>query len=596
MNKDDNAAVEELTPEVEENVPVVEPVTETVPETTKVEELTPAPTPELKEADLVVSQITTDPVQEPNNTPELKEADVVVSQITTDPVQAKEEVEEVPVVEEATPEVVEVPTEPTNPEPVVEPVPETVPETTPESTEEIVEEPVMIATFDEPIEETPVVEVPVEPVVEVPTVTPDLGQPEVNTEDNVPSFQTFPEEPTTVEETTPETTPEVVEVKEPEPVVEQATETITVQVPDSQPESYQASSQTEVVPTFQQMPEAPTTPEQTEGRTLDEEEPVTEEKPNTIRKIIPLIIVGLIIATIAGFIYVSMKNVPTKSTDPETLIPLRSEDSNTNFLVIGNDTSKKDTIYTQLTGMTQEELKSCSNEKNRLEYSVQRKEIEINGIKYNAVYPCSLDHTINYMIDSEGDNTVDGAVLVINADAEGETQARYLMEALRKTGAEKLVVYVVGTKNLENLNKELRDIISETGFENNTPVLNQTVSNIDELKAKINQTITIKEVNDGPTAVQSHKVIKLYAHFLSKEEGGMENPLSGNVVLNLEIGNEFNTVKLNISKDSSAINPGDNAEIEVELDRQLPLELGLRVPIYNKDSKVIGVGVISELN
>ena len=558
MNNETDATIEELTPEVEESVPVVEelepaPVPETEPVTTP--ETNPEPTtpPELKEADIVVSEITTDPVQEPKEPVEIDG--------TTTIIPIPEDVKEEPVAEEST------------------------------------DEPVMIAIVDEVVEETTP---ETNPPVEVPVVPPELGQPEIPVDDNnVPAFQTFPEETSNepvVEEQV--TTPEpVVEEAAPteEPVVEPSTESITVPAPQEQTETYQASSQTEVVPTFQQMPEAPTTPEQTEGVTLDEEEPIVEDKPNTIRKIIPLIIVGLIIATIAGFIYVSMNNVPTKTTDKETLIPVRSENGKTNVLIVGTNESKKWTIYPSLVGITENDIKECPSEKNRLEYHLIKKDATYNGTDYNVVYPCNLSSTFNYMIDSEGDNTIDGAVLIINADQENVVQAKAFMESLSKTGVKKLVVYIVGSLNVEFIARDIRDAISETGFENNTPVLISTNSNIDELKAKINQTIIREDPSDGPSAIQSHKSIKLYTHFLSKEEGGMEEELKGDVILNLEIGSEYYTVKLTVPKDADPIKPGDNGEISVELDRQLPLETGIRVQVY-KESKVIGLGVISELN
>ena len=103
--------------------------------------------------------------------------------------------------------------------------------------------------------------------------------------------------------------------------------------------------------------------------------------------IVPIIIVIAIIAVIGVFIYMNMTGKGIIGTkDVETLIPVRSESGNTNILVVGNDTSKKDQIYMTITGLTADELSTCPEGKDRLKYNLQEKELEVNGTKYDFYY------------------------------------------------------------------------------------------------------------------------------------------------------------------------------------------------------------------
>ena len=322
-----------------------------------------------------------------------------------------------------------------------------------------------------PQEETPV-EVPAtpetevvpvaDPVVEVPAAAPDLGNPENESkEETVPTFQQMPEE-----EQQPET--ETPAVADPAPSNEQ----ITVPLPDSTSltDMYQAKPAGEAVPTFQQMPEAPTTPVEVvptaDSAPVDLDEEDEDKQKKGIPKIVPLIIIGIVlIAVVAvGIMVIRSKG---NGSSVKTLRPDRSADSSTNIAILGHvDTPKADVVVsiTKLIGVniSKEEVESCKEDENHgMKFGIHYIDMNINGSEYSINYPCGFSSAIKYLVVSEGDKTVDGAILIVSASEGIMPQTREYIITLSKLGINKIVVYIIADGDTAKTEEDVKALLGQ---------------------------------------------------------------------------------------------------------------------------------------
>ena len=508
-----------------------------------------------------------------------------------------------------------------NTAPVESTTPEIAPNVLPPEPAEPTEEPVMIAeNIDEmsqeqltaivpekvetsPPEQKPETPEPAavatDPVIDAP-IAPDLGNPEMeNKESSVPTFQQMPEEETIVAVETPSVT-------NPAPTNEQ----IAVTLPEpSNEDTYQAKSASDQVPTFQQMPEAPTTlvdeASASDNMPIDSEDEEEEQPKKGFNKKIPLIIIGI---TLVAVIAVGIMVMRTKGNGGtvKTLRPNRSVTSSTNIAVLGHvDTPRSELVVAMSKFMsidiTKDEVESCKEEeKHSMTYGVHHIDLNIDGTNYSINYLCGFSSAIKYLIVSEANNTVDGAVSVVSAKEGIMPQTRELVLTLSKLGINKIVVYVIADGDTATVTEDIKKLLEQYNIDNkNTPIVVGNISDektIQELITDIGNWIQ-KETNyNGPSAVQNHKTLKLYTTFKTAEEDGMQDNLTkkNKNKLTFTINNKDYSGKVKFEEGVELIKPGDNQEITITLNENIPIIKGMRVLVSQND-KVIGVGVISEV-
>lgn len=523
--------------------------------------------------------------------------------------------ETTPVVPVATPEVAPVVQEnaPTVVEPVVAPAPieQAVAETPtevattntvmPQEPELPAEEPVMIAmNIDEvPVEASSPVQQ--DTVVDIPVEGPELGQPETNTEETVPTFQQFPEvEPETTSDATAEET-----ISNPPAVDMTAMENqLTVPLPSPEEQPYQATSN-QNVPTFQQLGDVPveTPPMANEGEeTIDTEE--EEEQPKKKRSIIPLIIIGIVIVLVLIVGYIGLTSRNNRGGNIPSLRPERSAEGNINVAVMGHVESPKADVFSSLTKyygteVPKESLETCE------EYTIRSvrlyekiTNISTESRSYNLIYPCDFLSTQKYIIASDGEDTVDGIILVVSSKEGVMPQTREMILTASKTSTEKIAVYITNDGDVSKTEDEVKDLLKKYNFDvTNTPIVSGGASDetsLKELMKKVDSWINRITEYNGPSAVESHKKMKLYTFLKPKEMDGLKEELVENDKLDFEVLDKKVEGTISFEEGVDKVLPGDVAELTVKLSKNTPLEVGLRVPVY-KDDNIVGIGVVSEL-
>lgn len=473
----------------------------------------------------------------------------------------------------------------------------TSPETTPlipQEPELPTEEPVMIAAN---IDEMPAENLqaltqttPVEqaPVPQETVAGPDLGQPEKQEEETVPTFQQLGDVP--VEgATTPAVEIEQNPTTTPVPVINNLTETYQQGEPSTAP--------FQQLGVFSETTDTPTTMETTPQEEVKESQPVKNKK----KKFIPILVLIMVVALIGGGLSIGLTHLSKLGKEEyyPTIKPTRSEDGNTNIVMIGSTDAGREEVLALMTKLYGEEksvidLSSCPEQKgNYLTYNSEKVEIATTK-KYNIFLPCSIEDQMKILMNGDGEDTTDGVVLVLKAENPLDENIKKILVGTKNIGIEKLIIYVVGDKTL--IEDALTTMLEESGYDSGSiPVVVGTLDNEENIKELMNtvdtQVIRIVEEN-APTAIQSMKSMKLYTYIRVKEEGGTIDEISSEEKsFTYQIGEEKIKGTLTVSEKEQ---PGVYFLSDLELEEAKPLEVGMRIPIY-KESKYIGVGVIHEL-
>ncbi len=459
------------------------------------------------------------------------------------------------------------------------------------------EEPVMIAANidDLPLEEQPIIPpkttAPVEPTVEVPAVAPDLGQP--NQPDTQPPVATFQELGNIPVEGQPDTP-----VVEETPAVPETVPPVAPVVPTDAPAAE------EQVPTFQQLGDVPVEgqPSPTameEAVTLDEEED-QEEKPDKKKKFIPILAVVLILGMIIGGVSLALNGLSSLGEEDliKTLKPVRSDSSRTNIAIIGTENSKRDEVLSMLDAVYggTESQNECTETNGRYLSYVTKKGVIKTKKAYEAFVPCDFESQIKYLVDGDGNNTVDGAIVVVSAEEGLPQEIKTQVQNLKTLDIKKIIVIVVGDKS--KVEEEIITLLDTTGFDSTyTPILAYTELNEEagkEVMDKIDTNIKKVTSKKQAAAVQSFDKLKLFTYFKSKD--GLSSTITPDTLKTLKLSIEGKDYDLNLTfpENYEALEPGEHIILDAKLKEKVPLETGMRLPI-SQDGKVVAIGVITEL-
>lgn len=477
------------------------------------------------------------------------------------------------------------------------------------------EEPVMIAANIDEVPDSPPVDIPSQPLMpSEPAMGPDLGQPGQPETETVPTFQQLAEVPVAnapVAETPEVATPEPVAAPaETAPVAPVEAETVAPVEPQALAQAVQPEAETqqaEVVPTFQQLA-VPPTPATPETMVMQEAQPQPEApavpQENKKKKFIPILVAIIIIALIGGAISISLKHISTigKADAIQSLRPARSDAGNMNIAVLGATDARKD-VYVLLNHLfgkeiTKESLDTCPSFKgSHITYTAHKETIKSEK-NYNLLYLCDLETQKKYLIEAEGDNTIDGVFLVVNVEEGMTSETVDLIEALKAANITQLVVYIVGDQaTIEN---DLKSVLEKNGFHFDTiskiegPSVEE--ESVKGLMREADAAMIKIEEKEGPSVIQSFKKVSLLTYFKTTEEEGLDKSLKTDQVktMGLKLTEDPLEGKVSFQGGKEEITPGEITTIKVELDDLMPLELGMRVEVYY-NNKVVGIGVISAL-
>ena len=451
--------------------------------------------------------------------------------------------------------------------------------------------------------ETTPVDTPVEPSDNpvIPADAPDLGGPITDREEeNVPSFQQFP---STEEKQTEEATP----------VVEQ--NAAPIDPPTNLMDMFQTGSSSEPTSppesSFQQMPEVPSETTSTMESSEDtivtddyDEEVMAEEATKKKKKIFPLILIGILLAIVIGIGIMAMKPKETEE-QIEMLRPERAANSNMNIAVLGDTNVKPSTIVSAITKkygteVKEEDIDHCKElEENQIKFKVNTYEIKTdNNQTYNINYPCEFESAIRYLSASEGDQTVDGAILIVNTK-EGITDTiKDYISALKGFNMKRMVFYLTNDGDTEKLQTEIVELLDQKGLDGkNTPIVTGDLTDektMESLITKVGNWITKDNSYKKPTVVTEYKNIDLYTTFLTKEEGGLQGELKDKDKLVFTIHGKDYTGTVTLEEGHDSIKPGDVQALKIELSERVPMVTKMRVQV-KQGNTLVGIGVISEL-
>ncbi|MEO1279412.1 MAG: EF-Tu/IF-2/RF-3 family GTPase, partial [Planctomycetota bacterium] len=109
-----------------------------------------------------------------------------------------------------------------------------------------------------------------------------------------------------------------------------------------------------------------------------------------------------------------------------------------------------------------------------------------------------------------------------------------------------------------------------------------------------------KEIQRGqvivkPGSIQTHKKFKGEVYVLSKEEGGRHTPFFSGYKPQFYLRTTDVTGSVNLLGGAEMCMPGDNVEIEVDLEgKPVAMEVGLRFAV-REGGRTIGSGVVTEI-
>jgi elongation factor Tu len=97
-----------------------------------------------------------------------------------------------------------------------------------------------------------------------------------------------------------------------------------------------------------------------------------------------------------------------------------------------------------------------------------------------------------------------------------------------------------------------------------------------------------------PKSILPRSKFRAEVYALSKEEGGRHTPFFGGYKPQFYVRTTDVTGVVSLPEGIDMVMPGDNARIEVSLDRPIALEAGSRFAI-REGGKTVGSGVVSEV-
>jgi len=98
-----------------------------------------------------------------------------------------------------------------------------------------------------------------------------------------------------------------------------------------------------------------------------------------------------------------------------------------------------------------------------------------------------------------------------------------------------------------------------------------------------------------PGSIQTHKKFKGEVYVLSKEEGGRHTPFFSGYKPQFYLRTTDVTGSVNLLGGAEMCMPGDNVEIEVDLEgKPVAMEVGLRFAV-REGGRTIGSGVVTEI-
>ena len=97
-----------------------------------------------------------------------------------------------------------------------------------------------------------------------------------------------------------------------------------------------------------------------------------------------------------------------------------------------------------------------------------------------------------------------------------------------------------------------------------------------------------------PGSQQVYNKFKAELYCLSKEEGGRHTPFFGNYKPQVFIRTANVTGTVNLPEGTEMVMPGDNAEVEIELQKGCVLEKGQRFAL-REGGRTVGAGIITKL-
>ncbi|MBR3210817.1 MAG: hypothetical protein IKF71_02635 [Bacilli bacterium] len=466
-----------------------------------------------------------------------------------------------------------------------------------EKIETTTEEPVMIAenidemsqeelasiTTSVPVVSEETVEIPqTTPEMDIPNNMPDLGNREENsTEGNVPTFQQIPgvEEEKKEEE----------KVKQPE----EEEKTSFAEIPTTLTDMYQAKPSSEQNASLEPKPNQG---EETAQQEESEEEEEYEDSPKKKSKLVPLIIFGIVLIAVVVVGVIGLRTRGEKGPI-KLLRPERLANSNTNIAVLGDASTPNAqvaaTILKKLgTETAVEEIEKCpSQETYGVEYGLFTSEIKTqNNNLYNINYSCGKESTMKYLLVSEGEQTVDGAIIVLSSNTGVSSEIKDYLHTLNRIGIKKVVIYIIDEGNSTQVEEEIKGVLENQGFDNaNTPIVKGSTTDeekIETLISKAEKWIKKETSYKEPSVVPSYKTMKLFTTFLVDKN--IDN-------LSFTINKVDYKAKVTLEEGQDGIKAGETQEITIELEEEIPAVTGMRVIVKEGDT-LVGIGVISELS
>ncbi|CAI26658.1 Elongation factor Tu (EF-Tu) [Ehrlichia ruminantium str. Welgevonden] len=102
------------------------------------------------------------------------------------------------------------------------------------------------------------------------------------------------------------------------------------------------------------------------------------------------------------------------------------------------------------------------------------------------------------------------------------------------------------------------------------------------------------QVLSAPGQIHSYKGFKAEVYVLKKEEGGRHTPFFSNYQPQFYVRTTDVTGNIKLPDGVEMVMPGDNISIEVNLDKPVAIDKGLRFAI-REGGRTIGSGIITEI-
>jgi len=98
----------------------------------------------------------------------------------------------------------------------------------------------------------------------------------------------------------------------------------------------------------------------------------------------------------------------------------------------------------------------------------------------------------------------------------------------------------------------------------------------------------------APGSIKAHKKFGSTLYVRTKDEGGRHTPFTNHYRPQLFLRTSDVTADITLTGDKTIVMPGDNVEVNIELNVPVPVESGLRFTV-REGGKTVGTGVVTKI-